>query len=101
MTTDELMTVHLRYKLPDENKSEAMNTVIKNEKNKFENAPDDFRFAAAVVQYAMLLRDSQFKGTSSLKHVVETAKSATGNDTHGYRKDFIDMVEETDGLIKE
>ncbi|MEO8149388.1 MAG: VWA domain-containing protein [Bacteroidia bacterium] len=100
MTSDELMTVHLRYKLPDENKSEAMNTVIKNEKNPFENAPTDFRFGAAVAQYAMLLRDSQFKGTASLKHIIETAKNATGKDTNGYRKDFIEMVEETEDLLR-
>ena len=101
MTTDELMTVYLRYKLPDENTSTELNAVIKNERNNFENTTDDFRFAAAVVQYAMLLRDSQFKGTANLKQVVETAKASKGEDENDYRKDFIEMVEETEGLMKE
>ncbi len=99
MNTDELMTVHLRYKLPEENTSIELNTVIKNEKNKFENASDDFRFAAAVVKYAMLLRDSQFKGTASLKQVIETAENALGADENGYRKDFVKMAEETEDLL--
>lgn len=99
MNIDELMTVHLRYKLPNENKSEAINTIIKNENNLFENASTNFRFATAVAEYAMLIRTSQFKGTSSFKDIIETAKNATGKDIHGYRKDFIDMVEETEDLL--
>lgn len=98
---NELMTVHLRYKLPDENVSSEFNTVLKNEPMAFENASADFRFAAAVAQYAMLLRNSKYKGTATLEQVIAAAENAKGNDENSYRKSFVKMAEATKGLIKE
>ena len=95
------MTVHVRYKLPDDNASVTFNTTLKNEMNSFENAAIDFRFAAAVAQYAMLLRNSKYKGTSTLQKVIATAENAKGNNENGCRKAFVQMVKATVGLVKE
>ena len=46
----------------------------------------------------MLLRDSEFKGESSFSQVVELAKGAQGKDEHGYRAEFIRLVQ-SGGLL--
>ncbi len=54
---------------------------------------DDYRFAAAVAQWGMLLRDSKYKAKSSYKQVIDLAKNATEKDEEGCRKEFIRLVE--------
>ena len=54
---------------------------------------DDFRFAAAVVEFGMLLRDSEWKGSSSWQSALALARSSKGHDPEGYRAEFIQMLE--------
>jgi Ca-activated chloride channel family protein len=56
-------------------------------------ASDDLRWASAVAEFAMLLRDSEFKGTASWEQVLSLARSARGEDEQGYRGEFIGLVE--------
>ena len=52
----------------------------------------DFRFAAAVAEFGMLLRDSKHKGDASWAEVAELAKgSSERSDEH--RMEFLTMVE--------
>jgi Ca-activated chloride channel family protein len=53
----------------------------------------DFRFASAVVEFGMLLRDSPFKADSSWKAAMERARKAKGEDPEGYRAEFVRLVE--------
>ena len=71
------------------------------EKARFEDASDDFRFAAVVAEFGMLLRNSKFKGESSYEHVLETAKKSAGNDAGGYRHEFVRLVEMCREMAKE
>ncbi len=50
---------------------------------------NNFRFSAAVAEFAMLLRDSEFKGSASIEHVLKQAKASTGQDPFGYRAEFL------------
>ena len=50
------------------------------------------RFAAAVAQLGMLLRDSAFKGTTTYEDVVALASGAMGADPEGYRHEFVSLV---------
>ncbi len=50
------------------------------------------KFALAVAEFGMLLRDSKYKGKSSYAHAIQLAKSATGQDKFGYREEFIDLA---------
>jgi Ca-activated chloride channel family protein len=90
--SDEVLTVKLRYKTPQGNKSELMEKVVKNESKSFENASENFRFAASVAELGLILRDSEFKGNASYDHVMETAKKAKGLDNEGYRAEFIKLA---------
>jgi Ca-activated chloride channel family protein len=58
----------------------------------FATAPSDLKFAAAVAEFGMILRDSEYKGTGSLQQVLEWAQQGRGADMNGYRADFIELV---------
>ena len=46
----------------------------------FANAAPDLKFAAAVAEFGMILRDSQYKGNGSLGAVAEWAQEGKGAD---------------------
>jgi len=91
-STDELMTLKLRYKKPRSDKSQLITRVLKDDPIKREKSSNDFRFSAAVAEFGMLLRDSEFKGDASYSEVLELAVTAKGSDTEGYRAEFIRLV---------
>ena len=58
-----------------------------------DGASGDFQFAAAAACFGMLLRDSEHKGESTYDLVLELARSGKGDDPHGYRGEFVKLVE--------
>lgn len=97
---NEMMTVKLRYKLPDEDQSKLVMAIIKNNPKDLTATSDNFRFSMAVAAYGMLLRDSDFKGEVSYEQVIDWAKNAKSKDPEGYRAEFIRLVESTQLLSK-
>jgi Ca-activated chloride channel homolog len=51
-----------------------------------------------VAEFGMLLRDSEFKGSSSFESVLSYARGAQGSDAEGYRAEFIKMVKQAEAL---
>ncbi|GAB4474722.1 MAG: VWA domain-containing protein [Thermoflexibacter sp.] len=90
---DELMTIKFRYKKPSEDTSQLMTHVLKDKSKKLEETSDNFRFSASVAEFGLLLRDSEFKGNANYDQVISLAKGAKGNDSEGYRAEFIRLVE--------
>lgn len=88
----EVLTVKLRYKSPDENKSKLMEKVITDQQTSFNKTSENFRFAAAVAEFGLLLRQSEFKGMANYEQIIELAKNAKGSDDEGYRAEFIKLV---------
>jgi Uncharacterized protein YfbK, C-terminal/von Willebrand factor len=66
----------------------------------FAAAPGDLKFAAAVAEFGMILRDSEYKGNGSLQQVIEWAQQGKGADMNGYRADFIELVRKAQALKK-
>jgi hypothetical protein len=66
----------------------------------FAAAPSDLKFAAAVAEFGMILRDSEYKGNGSLQQVIEWAQQGMGADVNGYRADFIELVRKARALKK-
>lgn len=64
----------------------------------FDHASENFRFAACVAEFGMLLMNSRFNSASSFAQVIQTAKNAKGKDVEGYRKEFIALVRKADRL---
>ena len=94
----EMVTVKLRYKKPDGDVSELTERSFTDNGSKFENAPPDLKFAAAVAEFGMLLRDSQYKGKGSFGAVIEWAQEGRGPDRAGYRGGFIELARKAQSL---
>lgn len=90
--SDELMTVKLRYKQPDGDKSQLIVTPVKNTLVQFGEATSDFQFATAVAAFGMLLRKSEHLTNTNYASILEIANATRGEDKHGYRREFIEMV---------
>ena len=90
--SDELLTVKLRYKQPDANESKLLTVGVLDKNNRIENASGNLRFAAAVAEFGLLLRDSRYKGAANWGNVSSLAANARGEDLRGYRGEFLDLV---------
>lgn len=95
---DELMLVKLRYKAPDRTTSQLIQGTVADKGVKIENASDNMKFAAAVAEYGMLLRDSEYKGEASFEQVLQLANQSKKVDLDGYRGEFISLVENSKKL---
>jgi Ca-activated chloride channel family protein len=93
-----MVTVKLRHKKPDGDVSELTQQPFTDNGSKFENAAPDLKFAAAVAEFGMILRDSQYKGNGTLGAVIEWAMEGKGRDEAGYREGFIDMARKAQSL---
>ena len=91
----ELLNLKLRYKLPDGITSKKLSRVVRNTEVAFENTSNNYRFAAAVAGYGMLLRNSRFIGHGNFNMIKKLAEGAVGKDPYGYRNEFIELVELT------
>jgi Ca-activated chloride channel family protein len=89
---NEMLTVKFRYKQPKDSTSILIEKTIAKASNSFESASENLRFAATVAQFGMLLRNSEYKGTTSFDGVIEQAKNSKTFDGDGYRAEFINLV---------
>ncbi|HJT72781.1 MAG TPA: YfbK domain-containing protein, partial [Chitinophaga sp.] len=77
---------------PRENKSQLLTKVLNWQIQDIAQTPEDFRMAAAVAGFGLLLRNSTHKGNASYEQVLSLAQNARGTDTEGYRAEFIQLV---------
>jgi len=92
-SSDEVMTVKLRYKEPTGDTSQLIVMPVLDEQVTFKESSNNFRFSSAVAAFGMLLRDSKFKGDITLETIQEIARESKGLDREGYRAEFIRLVE--------
>lgn len=90
--SDEYLTIKVRYKKPDGNRSMLLEKPVRGYINDVEDASDNLKFSAAVSEFGMILRNSEFKGNSTLESAALLAKSARGNDDDGYRSEMIRLI---------
>ena len=91
----ELALVRLRDQTPDGNESRLREYPVRRPVDGGRLSPD-FRFAAAVAAWGMVLRDSAHKGGADMDKVLEWARQALADDAYdpgGHRREFIDLVE--------
>ena len=90
---NELLTLKVRYREPGGLFSKKIEFPLMDSRRSFASASGDFRFAAAVASFGMILRDSPDRGSATLNDVAAWAGGATGADPGGYRAEFISVVE--------
>ena len=89
--SNEVLAAKLRYKPPEGSESRLLSRVL--------TKPVDgavpsqaFRFAAAVAEFGLLLRDSPHKGAADYDHAFETIRQTLGRDEDGRRSEFLSLI---------
>ena len=90
--SNELMTVKFRYKKPDGDVSKLIVHPLVDRQEALENTSLNFRWAASVASFGMLLRNSEYLNGFSAERIIQLAQAAKGEDTEGYRTEFISLI---------
>jgi Ca-activated chloride channel family protein len=99
-TTNEVLTIKLRYKTPDEKTSKLITHPVMDDLVSLECTSSNFRFSAAVAEFGLLLRQSQFLQNGNFEQARSLAKSALETDRNGYRTEFLQLLEAAQTLTK-
>lgn len=84
-------TLSVRYKAPDGEESELLEYPMGAE-IAAETPSEDGAFAAAVAQFGMLLRDSQYKGSASYAGVAEQLSALPSVAEDSYKAELLELV---------
>ena len=99
---NELGFLKIRYKDPkvkDAKSVEITEPLVFNKKALKETSAD-YRFAASVAEFGILLRNNSNKANATYDQVIELAEGAIGKDPEGYRKEFVRLVKSVKMLPK-
>lgn len=93
--TQELAYVRLRYKTPGSNSSIELAQAIEARESApaLGNTSENMRFATSVAGFGGLLAGGKYIGSWSFEDTLQLARTARGNDPHGYRGEFVRLVE--------
>ncbi len=98
--SEELMTIKLRYKKPAGTKSKLISKPVNIDAKELERTSDNFRWAATVAGFGMLLRNSDFKQEANYENMIAMGKGALGTDMEGYRQEMIKMMKNMSAIAK-
>ncbi|MDI1250636.1 MAG: von Willebrand factor type A domain-containing protein [Lacunisphaera sp.] len=96
----EMLTVKIRYKEPAGEESRKLEFPLRDTGAGFANASPDFKFAAAVAAFGLVLRDSPHKGASVLADVAAWGRAGLDSDAGGYRTEFISLVGRAQSVLQ-
>jgi len=91
---NEYAQIKIRYKLPHENVSQLINTVVDahQELSEWQQVPEDVRFSVAVAAVGQLLRGEPTTKNFTYENAIDIAQNAKGSDPFGYRAEFINLI---------
>jgi Ca-activated chloride channel family protein len=89
--SNELAHLRIRYKLPGETESKLIESPLMDGGI---NAPgsESFNFAASVAAFGQKLRGGTYLEDFSYADIAELARQSRGDDPHGYRSEFMQLV---------
>jgi Ca-activated chloride channel family protein len=88
----ELMNLRIRYKTPDGDTSRMLEFPVRATASSSKMTPN-LGFAAAVAEFGMLARRSEFRGSASWEQAISLARDHRGSDPDGYRAEFIRLLD--------
>ena len=91
----EYLTVSIRYKDPEAEKSQLKELAVTADQE-LTQMSDNMSWAAGVAQIGMLLRESEFAGSSDYDEVRSRMQELTGDDE--YREEFIYLINRLKGV---
>jgi len=94
-SSDELLQVKIRYKLPGDTESKLISQVVNKQQmlNDFDSASLDFKFATSVSAFAQKLKQSKYLGSMNYQDIATIARANRGDDPFNYRGEFVNLVE--------
>ena len=96
----ELAHLRLRYKAPEGGASKLIERPLRRADIRDpDETSEDFRFAAAVAAFGQALRGGHYLKNYGLDEVADLARDARGPDEHGYRSEFVALVELAESLM--
>ena len=98
LASAEWLTVKLRYKEPRGQISRKLELPLTGSARPLVEASENLRFAAAVAQFGMLLRQSDYCGTATYEATAKLADGARRFDPEGYRAELVRLVKLAEGL---
>jgi Ca-activated chloride channel family protein len=97
-----MLTLHVQYRHPDSGSRGKVKVAYVDTGNTFAATSDDFKFAAGVAAYGMILRDSPHRGKATLDNAIAWASAGVakpGDDDTGQRGEIIDLMRRTRALL--
>lgn len=92
------VNVDFRYKEADSESSQLLALEIFDEGKAFSESSDFMRFTASVASFSMLLRDSEYKGSSEYDKVLNWLNAINLADEHGFKAELKTLVEKAKDL---
>lgn len=96
--SEELLTVKLRYKDPDAEKSKLIQKCVTASDIRKEYPGMNFVLASCAAEFGMILRESAFNNGSDYKDVLARTKVFEEHDEYGYKAEFIKLVKKAKAL---
>ncbi len=98
--SSELAYVKLRYKTLESNQSSLLTFPVKleNVKDKLDQTSHNFRFASAVAAFGQKLRGGKYLDHYTYQDIRQLAQQSRGQDKHGLRSNFLQLVGLTETL---
>lgn len=93
-SADDWLTIKMRYKAPTGDTSKEVASVLSGPVEP-KAMSEDFAFASAVAEWALLLRDSPHKGAASCSAALQRAEAAAKFDPNGHRAEFLGLLRRT------
>lgn len=75
--SDEMVNIKLRYKKPNESKSNLIELAVDNQSKSWKETSDIFRFSAAVAGFSLILRNSKYIKDLNFEDIIGWARGAT------------------------
>jgi Ca-activated chloride channel family protein len=90
VASTELMTVKVRYKQPDGERSALVAVPVAGRETA---SARNLSFAAAVAEFGMLLRESPYRSDATWADAASLARAYRGEDPDGYRAEFVRLID--------
>lgn len=95
---DEVLTVKVRYKDQEGSTSRLLEVPLRDTQTPLAEASNEFKFSSAVAGFGLLLRQSSYAGQLTWDQVRQLAQDGKGTDPHGYRGEFLQLIEKARGV---
>lgn len=96
----EWLCVSLKYKPVEGDESRLLEYPLATESKGVQDMDRDFRWAASMVEFAMLLKDSRYAGVSSWDGVIARANDAAGLSPNSDRQECLEMIHKAAELVE-